>query len=49
LAGTFKTGNQGKDEEEWAIKFDNLKFDSYLIATGNFKDWMIVPQDFVKT
>ena len=28
--------------------FDALKFDSYLIATGNFQDWMMVPQDFAK-
>ena len=36
LAGTLETGTQGKDDEEWSIKFETLKFDSYLIATGNF-------------
>ena len=49
LAGTFEIGTQGKDDDEWAILFGTLKFDSYLIATGNFRDWMVVPKDFITT
>jgi hypothetical protein len=42
-------GVQGKDIEEWAIKFNNLTFDSFLIATGNFKDWIIAPKASLQT
>ena len=44
LAGTFEIGVQGKDDAEWAIKFNALIFDSFMFATGNFKDWIIGPK-----
>ena len=47
MVGTFEKGVQGKVDEEWAIKFSTLTFDSFLIATGNFKDWIIVPKDII--
>jgi len=49
LAGTFEIGLQGKDDAEWAIKFNALIFDSFMFATGNFKDWLIGPKAIFTT
>jgi hypothetical protein len=43
LVGYFQIGQQGS-ADEWSIPFNELTYDSLLIATGNFKDWIILPK-----
>jgi hypothetical protein len=45
LAGTHEVGTQGTNAAEWAVKFDTLTFNSFLVATGNLKDWVIAHKD----
>ena len=33
--------------KEWSVKFDNIKFDQFLFATGDEKKWLIADKHAV--
>merc|ERR1712167_184288 len=43
LAGTDEYGTPSgpTSEDEFAVKFDNVKFTEFLLATGDCKEWLI--------